>query len=139
MIKSMRFGDAWKAATALRRRVPRGDERGMTLLELLLVVFIIGILLAITIISSRGFRDRAGDASASANARAALPAVTAYFADNHTYAGMTLTALSAYDAGLSQTLVFSNLSATTFCVQDTVRGITAHFAGPGGTVADGAC
>ena len=132
-------GDACRAISALRRRIPRGDESGMTLLELLIVIVIIGILLTITVMSSRGFRDRASDASASANVRAALPAVTTYFADNQTYAGMTLTALSAYDAGLSATLVFSNLSATTFCVQDTIGGITAHFSGPGGTVAAGAC
>ena len=83
-------------------------QGGFTLIELLVVIIIIGILLAIAIPSYLKFRDRANKSAAQANVRASIPAVEAYYADNNTYAGATLSYLqSTYDQGVKNIVVQS--------------------------------
>ena len=125
----------------VRGRIARaGREEGFTLIELLAVMAIIGILTAIGTSAYLGFRDRAATTSAKANVRAALPSIEAYYSDNGAYTGMTTAGLQAsYDSGISGTLTVPTVTASTYCVEDTVAGTSAHANGPGGSVLTGGC
>ncbi len=110
----------------------RNEESGFTLIELLVVLVIIGVLLAIAVPSYLGFKQRAEKRAADSNVRAAIPAMEAYYSDNGTYVGATLTNLKAsYDAGLAS-IAISGLSTSGYTIANTVGACTATKVGPGG-------
>jgi len=114
-------------------------QGGFTLIELLVVIIIIGILLAIAIPSYLKFRDRANKSAAQANVRASIPAVEAYYADNNTYAGTTLSYLqTTYDAGVKN-IVVQSASSTTYCIESTIGAETWKKSGPGADILTGSC
>src|SRR5262245_54283227 len=55
------------------------DERGFTLIELMVVVLIIAILIAIAIPTFLGARERAADRATQSNVRTAFEAVRTYY------------------------------------------------------------
>jgi type IV pilus assembly protein PilA len=120
--------------TAIRKRLAHDDERGFTLIELMVVVLIIAILIAIAIPTFLGARDRAQDRSAQSNARNALTAAKTVYSDNQSYlvpdlAGL-LTALEASAPELTYVSTAStnkdtvSVAATAQRVQIVVRSET---------------
>jgi type IV pilus assembly protein PilA len=61
------------------------DERGFTLIELMVVILIIGILVVMALPTFLGARNRASDRAAQADIRNAFVAERAYFTDTLTY------------------------------------------------------
>ena len=68
--------------TALNKK---RDERGFTLIELMIVIAIIGILAAIAIPQFNSYRKRAYNSAAESDLKNAATAEEAYFVDNQTY------------------------------------------------------
>ena len=124
----------------LNARIARSKSQGgFTLIELLVVIIIIGILLAIAIPSYLKFRDRANKSAAQANVRASVPAIEAYYADNNTYAGATVTYLQTnYDEGVKN-IVIQSATSTTYCIESTVGAETWKKSGPGADIVTGTC
>jgi len=81
------------------------------------------------------------DEAARANVRSIIPSIESYYADNNTYAGMTLAGLqTTYDQALDLSLyVLTSATATTYCVQSTSGSATWHKAGPAAPITSGAC
>jgi type IV pilus assembly protein PilA len=63
------------------------DDKGFTLIELMVVVLIIAILIAIAIPTFLGMRRRAQDRAAQSNLRNALTAAKAFYTDDETFVG----------------------------------------------------
>jgi type IV pilus assembly protein PilA len=77
------------------------DDKGFTLIELMVVVLIIAILIAIAIPTFLGLRTRAQDRAAQADLRNALTAAKAIYTDDEAYTNADAAALDAVEPSLT--------------------------------------
>jgi Tfp pilus assembly protein PilE len=114
----------------MRHGLDARDERGVTVVELLVVIILVGIMLAAVVPAYLGFRERAAASKTKANLRAALPAAAAYHANKGTYVGMNSLTLVSTDPRVSPTLTVASAKRSQFCLTDTVDGVTYSVVGP---------
>jgi prepilin-type N-terminal cleavage/methylation domain-containing protein len=112
-----------------------GEEAGFTLIELVVVMIILGILSAIAVVSYVGFSQRASSATAKANVRTVTPALAAFYTENSTYLGATLTELREnYDLQIDDSAAshykISDQSDSSYCLQNNVGNWYAWTTGP---------
>jgi len=87
--------------STLRKRLGHDDERGFTLIELMVVVLIIAILIAIAIPTFLGARGRSQERAAQSSLRNGLTAAKTKFTDDNAYTNATDTNLQAIEPSLT--------------------------------------
>jgi type IV pilus assembly protein PilA len=133
------------------------DDKGFTLIELMVVVLIIAILIAIAIPTFLGLRRRAQDRAAQSDLRNAMTAAKAFYTDDETYAGFDAAQGELIEPSLNwdtaadpdfvtielanaQDITFSRTSAsgTDFCITDSSVPLGGFQAGTYGRIGGGA-
>jgi len=116
------------------------NEKGFTLIELMIVIAIIGILAAIAIPQFSAYRTRSYNAAAQADLRNAATAQEAYFVDEQIYCDTTGTLIGpTYGLYMSEnvTLTIGTVDATGYVMRSNHSSgdKTYVIAGPGGSIA----
>ena len=116
----------------------RKDEKGFTLIELMIVIAIIGILAAIAIPQFSAYRTRSYNSAANADLRNAATAQEAYYVDFQSYATSVTSLIgSTYGLFTSNNVSLSgagDANAYTMSGFHTTGNKTWTIAGPGGSV-----
>jgi len=86
-----------------------------------------------------GNLDRSPEAEARADIRRSIPAIEAFYADNGTYAGSTVTGLrTTYESAVRDVRVVVT-NAESYCVESDVEGRSYFMPRPHGDVRPGSC
>ena len=121
-------------------RARREDERGFTLIELMVVVLIIAILIAIAIPTFLGAKSRAQDKAAQSSLRNALTNAKGIYTDTDLYTSATPSALQTAEPSLTFTAGAST-GPKVVSVATTAQGFVAAALSAGGNcyvIGDGA-
>ena len=115
------------------------NQKGFTLIELMIVIAIIGILAAIAIPQFSAYRKRSYDSSAQSDLKNATTAQEAYYVDNSNYAQTPATLVGAtYGLYTSDGVVFTITSADTFAYVMEANHPSGNASyiirGPGGSI-----
>ncbi|MBN1905046.1 MAG: prepilin-type N-terminal cleavage/methylation domain-containing protein [Deltaproteobacteria bacterium] len=116
------------------------DEKGFTLIELMIVIAIIGILAAIAIPQFSAYRQRSYNSAAQADLRNATTAQEAYFVDFSTYANSTAKLFGETFGFLGTSrdvdlrISSASVDGYTMTSRHTAGNKTFTISGPGGTV-----
>ena len=118
----------------------KSNEKGFTLIELMIVIAIIGILAAIAIPQFSAYRTRSYNSAAQADVRNTATANEAYFIDHQRYAAQAsqLTG-STYGLATSQNVTVTSTGGTsgyTITAFHSSGNKTYTLAGPGGTIGE---
>jgi len=117
------------------------DQKGFTLIELMIVIAIIGILAAIAIPQFSAYRKRSYNAAAQADLRNSATAQEAYFVDNQVYSDAIADLVGAsYGLFTSQNVTVSILSsdASGYTIESSHSSgdKTWQLVGPGGSITE---
>ena len=121
-------------------KLNKRDERGFTLIELMIVIAIIGILAAIAIPQFSAYRARSYNSAAQADLRNAATAQEAYFVDEDIYTDVLATLIGTtyglYTSKNVSLYITSGASNQAYTMSSFHPSGTATYSlqGPGGTI-----
>ena len=124
----------------LTKLYKKRDEKGFTLIELMIVIAIIGILAAIAIPQFNAYRARSYNASANTDLRNTMTSQEGYFIDHDTYTGAAGDLTGSYGLITSTgTILAVTGNSTTYSVttENSKAGtyaVTYTVTGPGGDI-----
>jgi type IV pilus assembly protein PilA len=115
------------------------DQKGFTLIELMIVIAIIGILAAIAIPQFSAYRKRSYNAAAQSDLRNAATAQEAYYVDEETYTGDVTKLVGTYGLYTSEKVYFisvtGDVTSYSMSAHHSSGDKTYSIKGPGGTIA----
>lgn len=116
------------------------NQKGFTIVELLIVIVIIGILAAIIIVSYNGIQTRARVAALSSDLEGVYKKLTLYQLDNATYPPDLATGGVTASSGNTFQYSYNNaVSPQTFCVTGTNGSTSYKISDTGGAAQSGGC
>ncbi len=119
-------------------KLNRKNEKGFTLIELMIVIAIIGILAAIAIPQFSAYRTRSYNSSAQSDVRNIATAQEAYYVDNSTYTSNTdnLSGASYGFMPSGNVTTAATATATSYVITGAHSSgdKTYQLTGPGGTI-----
>ena len=119
-------------------KMMKKNEKGFTLIELMIVIAIIGILAAIAIPQFNAYRKRSFNAAALSDLKNFTTAQEAYFVDAQTYCTTKATLMANYGAqessGVTVTINSANASSYNMSSTNAKGDKTYTIVGPGGAI-----